>query len=58
MKRMESAGIRRMPVVDERDSLTGVIAIDDAIAMLSKMPAGITSAVCREQWLEREFCPG
>ncbi len=55
---MESAGIRRMPVVDERDSLTGVIAIDDAIAMLSKMPAGITSAVCREQWLEREFCPG
>jgi len=58
VKRMESAGIRRMPVVDERGSLTGVIAIDDAIAMLSKILVGITSAVRREQRLEREFRPG
>ncbi len=53
--RMESAGIRRMPVVNDRGGLTGVIAIDDAIMMMSKMLVGITGAVRREQRLEREF---
>lgn len=58
VKRMESAGIRRMPVVNERGCLTGVIAIDDAIGMLSKMLVGITGAVRREQRLERELRHG
>jgi CBS domain-containing protein len=52
---MESAGIRRMPVVSDRGGLTGVIAIDDAILMVSKMLVGISGAVRRERRLEREF---
>ena len=55
IKRMEGAGIRRMPVVNDRGGLTGVFAIDDAIMMMSKMLVSITGAVRREQRIEREF---
>ncbi len=55
VKRMKRAGIRRVPVVDQRGSLSGVIAIDDAINMVSKMLAGVTEAVRREQRFEREL---
>jgi CBS domain-containing protein len=43
LQRMRAAGVRRVPVVDERGRLTGVLALDDIFEyMAQRIPFGIT----------------
>lgn len=43
--RTKSRAIRRIPLVDERGHLAGVVAVDEVIAQLHEELAGLVSAV-------------
>jgi predicted transcriptional regulator len=49
LQAMRMAGIRRVPVVDTRGALTGVIAIDDAFDVITGFMCDITGSVKNEQ---------
>lgn len=49
LQAMRLAGIRRVPVVDSRGALTGVIATDDAIDLITGLLCDITGAIKHEQ---------
>lgn len=53
LQAMRLAGIRRVPVVDIRGSLTGVVAIDDAFDIITNFMCDITGSVKNEQRQER-----
>lgn len=42
---MRLAGIRRVPVVDARGALTGIMAIDDAIAVVTGLMCDIAGSI-------------
>jgi CBS domain-containing protein len=46
---MRLAGIRRVPVVDARGALTGIMAIDDAIDVITGLMCDIAGSIKREQ---------
>jgi CBS domain containing-hemolysin-like protein len=46
---MRTAGIRRVPVVDGRGALTGIIAIDDVIEVITGLMCDITLSIKSEQ---------
>ena len=50
---MRLAGIRRVPVVDARGALVGVIAIDDAFDLITTFMCDITGSIKHEQSVER-----
>jgi predicted transcriptional regulator len=49
MRGMRLAGIRRVPVVDARGSLAGVIAVDDVIDVVSALLGDIAASIHTEQ---------
>ncbi len=49
LQAMRSAGIRRVPVVDVRGSLMGIIAIDDAVDYITGLLCDITGSIQNEQ---------
>lgn len=49
LQAMRLAGIRRVPVVDVRGSLVGVIAIDDAIDVITGLMCDIAGSIKSEQ---------
>lgn len=49
LQAMRMAGIRRVPVVDERGALTGVIALDDAIELITGLLCDISGSIKSEQ---------
>lgn len=49
MQAMRLAGIRRVPVVDSRGALTGVIAIDDALDIVAGLLCDICGSIRNEQ---------
>jgi predicted transcriptional regulator len=49
LQAMRMAGIRRVPVVDTRGALTGVISIDDAFDVITGFMCDITGSVKNEQ---------
>ncbi|MFL6549973.1 MAG: CBS domain-containing protein [Povalibacter sp.] len=49
MQGMRIAGIRRVPVVDSRGGLTGVIAVDDVIDVVSELMGDIAASIKTEQ---------
>jgi CBS domain-containing protein len=53
LKRMQSAGIRRLPVVDAQGVLKGIVTLDDVIGLLSEELADLAKLVIREQKKER-----
>jgi predicted transcriptional regulator len=53
LQAMRMAGIRRVPVVDARGALTGVVAIDDAFDVITGFMCDITGSVKSEQRHER-----
>lgn len=52
--RMRREGIRRVPVVDEDETLIGIIALDDVIESVSRQLEEVTRLVAREMQIERE----
>ena len=50
---MRMAGIRRVPVVDARGALLGVLAIDDVFEVMTNFMCDIIGSVKNEQRLER-----
>jgi len=53
LKAMRVAGIRRVPVVDVRGALTGVIATDDALDLITTFMCDIAGSIKHEQRVER-----
>lgn len=49
LQAMRMAGIRRVPVVDARGMLTGIIALDDAIDLITGLLADISGSIRSEQ---------
>jgi CBS domain-containing protein len=51
---MRSNGIRRMPVVDQKGSLRGILTLDDVVRKLAEDLGEIANLVVREQAHERK----
>ncbi len=51
---MRARGVRRLPVVNDSGTLTGMIAADDLLALLAEELSGLADSVTREQQHERE----
>ncbi len=49
LQAMRLAGIRRMPVVDARGALTGIMAIDDAVEVVTGLMCDIAGSIKSEQ---------
>ena len=49
LQAMRTAGIRRVPVTDIRGGLTGIIALDDAIDVITGLLCDITGSIKSEQ---------
>jgi len=49
LQAMRLAGIRRVPVVDVRGALAGIMAIDDAIDVVTGLMCDIAGSIKREQ---------
>jgi CBS domain-containing protein len=57
IKQMSSLGVRRMPVVNNRGGLEGILAVDDLIELLSEQLADLVKLIMRGQDLEYEKRP-
>lgn len=55
LQAMRIGGIRRVPVVDTRGALVGVVAIDDAFDVITSFMCDITGSVKSEQRQERRW---
>ena len=49
LQAMRMAGIRRVPVVDVRGALVGIMAIDDAIDVITGLMCDISGSIKHEQ---------
>lgn len=58
LQAMRMAGIRRVPVVDMRGALAGVVSIDDAFDIITGFMCDITGSVKNEQRQERHSRAG
>jgi CBS domain-containing protein len=54
LKRMQSLGIRRLPVVDRDGRLEGIVAFDDILEVMTGELSELVGLVAREQRHERE----
>jgi len=52
MQQMRINGIRRMPVVDRKGSLVGIISLDDLIQLLAQEMSELAKVIIREQTRE------
>jgi CBS domain-containing protein len=53
LNRMQSHGIRRLPIVNERGVLEGILTFDDVLELLSGELTDLAKLVVREQKRER-----
>jgi CBS domain-containing protein len=49
IQQMRTAGIRRMPIVDDEGSLVGIVAVDDLIQLLGEELGELAKLISREQ---------
>ncbi len=49
LQAMRMAGIRRVPVVDVRGALSGIVALDDAVALVTDLLCDISGSIQSEQ---------
>lgn len=49
LKRMRGAGVRRIPVLDERERLAGILALDDIFEFIASRPPFVVSPFCRDR---------
>jgi CBS domain-containing protein len=54
IKKMRSFGIRRLPVVNDRGGLEGILSFDDLIDLVAEELSDLSTLVSREQKRERE----
>lgn len=54
LQRMRARGVRRIPVVDDRNLLVGLITADDLLELISEEMADLVRVVAKEQKRERE----
>ena len=54
LKKMQSHGIRRLPVVNDRGGLEGIVTFDDVIELFSEELTDLAKLVAREQKRERD----
>jgi len=52
---MRTKGVRRLPIVDARGTLVGIVTADDLLALLSDEMTSLTTMVVREQRRELVF---
>ncbi len=52
VERMKAHGIRRIPVMDERHKLAGIVCLDDLLKQLAAEAAALVEIISREQDLE------
>lgn len=57
LTRLRGAGVRRAPVVDAGGNLAGVIAMDDAIEMVTNLLCDISGLIRQEQRTEQRARP-
>jgi CBS domain-containing protein len=57
LQRMRIAGVRRLPVVDGRGGLQGIVTPDDVIELLSEELAQVAKLLSREQAQEQATRP-
>lgn len=55
MQIMRRKGVRRVPVVDDRGALAGILALDDLVALLAEEMNEVARIIAREQAHETEF---
>jgi CBS domain-containing protein len=53
LQAMRLAGVRRVPVVDHRGALSGVVALDDVFNVITNFMCDVTGSVKNEQRHER-----
>jgi CBS domain-containing protein len=58
LQRMRIAGVRRLPVVDERGGLQGIVTLDDVIELLADELAQVAKVLAHEQTREQAGRPG
>jgi CBS domain-containing protein len=49
IKRMRSAGVRRLPVIDSEGCLTGIVTVDDLIDLIAEQLTDLTRLIANEQ---------
>ena len=52
IRRMRSKGVRRMPIVNERGNLVGIVSVDDMIELLADELGEVSKLIAREQGRE------
>jgi CBS domain-containing protein len=52
--RMRARGVRRMPVVDARGALVGIVAADDLLDLLAEELSGLARTIVNEQRREAQ----
>lgn len=57
LTRLRDAGVRRAPVVDAAGGLVGVIAMDDAVELVTNLLCDISGLIRHEQRIERRQRP-
>jgi CBS domain-containing protein len=53
IKLMQEKAVRRLPVVDERGGVVGIITVDDLLELIAEQLQGIVSLVAKQQQRER-----
>ena len=57
IERMQRRGVRRAPVVDDRDALVGILTVDNIIDLISEQLRGVTKLIGRERSSEERRRP-
>ena len=55
---MRRRAVRRLPVVDEREELVGMIALDDLLPVIAKELLGLSAVVAAQAPDGPSLCPG
>lgn len=53
LQRMRSAGVRRIPIVDDRERLAGILALDDIFEFMASRPPFVVSPFRRDRRIDQ-----